>query len=90
MEGPIFGGLIYGGKFAFQNRLSLYLEGNLRLKIDWVSLILGRRFTVFLCFTLYSRRISKYKLEFGGLIFEGLIFGILRYMTYGLIKFRNV
>ena len=28
-------GLIFGGKFAFQNRLGLYLEGNLRLKIDW-------------------------------------------------------
>ena len=28
-------GLIYGGKFVFQNRLGLYLEGNLRLKIDW-------------------------------------------------------
>ena len=28
-------GLIYGGKFAFQNRLGLYLEENLRLKIDW-------------------------------------------------------
>ena len=28
-------GIIYGGKFAFQNRLGLDLEGNLRLKIDW-------------------------------------------------------
>ena len=27
--------LTFGGKFAFQNRLGLYLEGNLRLKIDW-------------------------------------------------------
>lgn len=32
------GGLIYGGKFAPQNRLGFYLEGNLRLKIDWASL----------------------------------------------------
>ena len=31
-------GLINGGKFAFQKRLGLYLEGNLRLKIDWASL----------------------------------------------------
>ena len=35
-------GLINGGKFAFQNQLGLYsclyLEGNLRLKIDWASL----------------------------------------------------
>ena len=40
MKGFVFGGayislfpegLIYGGKFAFQNRLGLYLEGTLRL-----------------------------------------------------------
>ena len=30
--------LMYGGKFVFQNRLGLYLEENLRLKIDWVNL----------------------------------------------------
>ena len=35
------------------------MEGNLRFKIDWASLILGRKFTVFLCFTLYLRAISK-------------------------------
>ena len=29
--------LIYGGKFALQNRLTLYLERNLRLRIDWDS-----------------------------------------------------
>ena len=28
---------MYGGKFAFQNRLGLYLEGNFRLNIDWAS-----------------------------------------------------
>ena len=31
------------------------------LKIDWASLILERKFTVFLCFTLHLRAISKYK-----------------------------
>ena len=25
------------GNFAFQNRLGLYVEGNLRLKIDWLA-----------------------------------------------------
>ena len=37
----IFGGvvLIYGGKFVLQNRLGLYLEGNLCLKIDWASIL---------------------------------------------------
>ena len=42
---------MYGGKFAFQNRLGLYLEGNFRLKIDWASCwkemlsIICRKFT---------------------------------------------
>ena len=60
----------------------------MRFKIDWASLIPGRKFTVFLCFTLYLRAISKYKppkwrgdltegflrYEFGGLIFGGAYF----------------
>ena len=43
--------------------------GNLRFKIDWASLILGKKFTVSLCFTLYLRVISKYKPP-GGLYLE--------------------
>ena len=43
------------------------MEGILHFKIDWASLIVGRKFTVF-CVT-----------SFGGLYKEGLIFGILRY-----------
>ena len=39
----------------------LSIEGHLRFKIDWASLILGRKFTGFFCFTLYLRAISKYK-----------------------------
>ena len=35
---------MYGGKFAFQNRLGLYLELNLRPKIDWASFTVGRKF----------------------------------------------
>ena len=46
------------------------MEGNLHLKIDWASRLLGRKFTDFLCFTLYLRAISKYKPP-GGLIFGG-------------------
>ena len=42
----------------------------MRLKIDWANLILGRKFIVFLCFTLYLRAISKYK-SLGGLYLEG-------------------
>ena len=37
------------------------MEGNLHFKIDWASLILGRKFTIFLCFTFYLRAIFKYK-----------------------------
>ena len=42
----------------------------MRLKIDWANLILGRKFLVFLCFTLYLRAISKYK-PLGGLYLDG-------------------
>ena len=38
-------GLMYRGKFAFQSQ--------------WASLTLGRKFKVFLCFTLYLRAISR-------------------------------
>ena len=37
-EGLVLEGLIYGGKFAFQK--NKYLEGNLRLQIDWAGLYL--------------------------------------------------
>ena len=57
-EGLIFGGAYVRRKFAFQN--------------DWASLIPGRKFTVFVCFTLYLRAISKYKPP-GRLIFGGAI-----------------
>ena len=49
----------------------------MRFKIDWASLILGRKFTVFLCFTLYLKTISEYKAPpppgGGALILEGAI-----------------
>ena len=56
----------------------------MRFKIDWASLIVGRKFTVA---ALYLRAISKYKhpegfylegflrYEYGGLYLEGLIHG---------------
>ena len=43
----------------------------MRLKIDWASLLLGRKFTVFLCFTLYLTEISKYKPPGGAYICRG-------------------
>ena len=49
------------------------MEGNLRFKIDWAGLIVGRKFTIFAfnCFTLYLRAISKYKPSGGALYLEG-------------------
>ena len=77
MEGLIFWrglyseGLIYGGKFAFQN--------------DWAGLIVGRKFTVLLCVTLYLRAISKYKPP-GGLYLEGRFNGgFFALRVWGLI-----
>ena len=64
----LFEGLIFGWAYI---RRGLFTEGNLRLKIDWASLILGRKFTVFLWFTLYLRAISKYKPPGGDLYLEG-------------------
>ena len=43
------------------------------------ALELGGNLAVLLCFTLYLREISKYKLP-GGLYLKGLIFEILRYI----------
>ena len=45
-KGP-FWGLIFGGAYI---RRGLYTEGNLCFKIDWSSLIVGSRFTVFASF----------------------------------------
>ena len=48
------------------------MEGILHFKIDWASLIVGRKFTVFALFyfVLILRAISKYKSP-GGLFLEG-------------------
>ena len=35
------------------------MEGNLRFRIDWASLIVGRKLLFLLCFTLHLRAISK-------------------------------
>ena len=54
------------------------MEGNLRFKIDWASLIAGRKFTVFALF--------YYVFFPGGLYFEGRFNGgFLRYEFAGLI-----
>ena len=48
------------------------MEGNLRFKINWASLIVGSKFAVLLCFTLYVRAIFQVQAP-GGLIFGGAI-----------------
>ena len=50
------------------------MEGNLRFKIDWASLIVGRKFTKLLCFILYLRAIFLVQAP-GGLYLEGLFNG---------------
>ena len=87
-------GLIFGGAYI---RRGLCTEGNLRLKIDWASLILGRKFTVFLWFTLYLRAISMYKPPGGGYLegrFNGGFFAFNRSLgglyLEGLIQRRDL
>ena len=60
------------GAKIFKRPLSRGLSSgeNLRSRIDWVSLIVGSKFTVLLCISLYLRAISEYKLP-GGLYLEG-------------------
>ena len=67
----------------------LCTEGNLRFQIDWASLIIGRKFTAFLCLTLYLRAISKYKPPGGrGLVFGGAIYR--RVFALGGLYFEGV
>ena len=73
----------------------------MRFKIDWASLIAGRKFTVFALFYLVFEAISKYKPPppswggGGGLIFGGAILRrvFLRYefgrLMHGGTYFRN-
>ena len=84
----LFEGLIFGGAYI---RRGSSTEGNLRFKIDWASLIVRSKFTVFALF--YLRAIFQVQAPRGGgggegrgegLYLEGLIhggdyFGILRY-----------
>ena len=95
------------GAYIFQRPFlrGLSLEGNLRFKIDWASLIVGSKFTVFALFYFafegnfpirsprgayiwrgdLTEGFLRYR--FGsayiwrGLYMEGLIFGILRYVS---------
>ena len=65
----LFEGLIFGGAHI---RRGLSMVGNLRLKIDWACLIVGRKFTVFDSFYFVFE--GNFQLQApGGLIFGGAI-----------------
>ena len=65
----VFEGLNFGGAYI---RRGLSTEGNLRLQIDWASLIVRSKFTVLLCSILCLRAIFRVQAP-GGLIFGGAI-----------------
>ena len=68
----------------------LCTEGNLLFKIDWASFLSEGNLPFLLCFTLYSRANSKYKLPGGGLIFGGAYkWRGLFSEFYGVPKFRE-
>ena len=66
---PFFGEPIFGGAYI---RRGLSTEGNLRFKIDWASLIVERKFTVFALFDFVFEGNFQVHLPWG-LIFRGAI-----------------
>ena len=87
----LFERLIFGGAYI---RRGLSTEGNLRFKIDWASLIVESKFTVFALF--YFVYEGNFQVQAPGqLIFGGAILtkGFLRYKFGGLVHggayFRN-
>ena len=65
----LFEGLIFGGAYI---RRGLSTEGNLRLQIDWASLIVRSKFTVFaLCYFVFEANFLSTSPR--GLIFGGAI-----------------
>ena len=75
-------------------RSGLSTEENLRFIIDWDSLVVGSKFSVFALFYLYLRAIFQVQASGGAYIRRGdLTEGVLRYRFGGLIfggaYFRN-
>ena len=78
----LFKGLIFGGSYIWSG---LSMERNLRLKIDWASLLVGSKFAA--CFVLLCiwGQFSNYKAS-GAYILRGdLTEGLLGYRFGGLI-----
>ena len=69
------------------------MEGNLPLKIDWASLVVGSKFTVFALFYFvfegnFPSTSPQGAYIWRGLYMEGLIFGILRYFAQPRKSYR--
>ena len=87
----LFEGLIFGGAFI---RRGLSTEGNLRFKIDWASLIVERKFTVFALFYFVFEGNFQVQAPGGAYIWRGdLTEGFWRYefggLVFGAAYFRN-
>ena len=65
----LFEGLIFGAAYI---RRGLSTEGNLRFKIVWANLIVGRKFTVFALFYFVFEGNFQVQAP-GGIIFGGAI-----------------
>ena len=67
------------------------MEGNLRFKIDWASLVVGRKFTIFaLCYFVLE---GKFQVQAprGAYIRRGdLMEGFLRYDFWGVYIWRGL
>ena len=62
------------------------MKGNLRFKIDWASLLVGRKFTVFALFYLVFEGNFQIQAPGGAYIWKGdFTEGFLRYEFGGLI-----
>ena len=74
--------------------MGLYTEGNLHFKIDWASLIVGSKFTIFALFYFVFESNFPSTSSWGAYIWRGdLTEGFLHYEFGGLIfggaHFRN-
>ena len=92
----LFEGLIFGGAYI---RKGLSTERDFCFKIDCASLIVGSKFTVLLCFTLYLREIFQVQgpgslyLEgrFNGGLFELPVWGgsYLERLIFGILRYLD-
>ena len=79
------------GAYIFQRPLlrGLYSEGNLCFKIDWASLIVGSKFTIFAhCSTLYLRAIFQVQAPGGLYSVGGFHGGFLALPIWGAYIWR--